>query len=199
VKDNAAAVIALRTRQMELEAALAERAAALETVENQIRRETALLDPQTQRQILRDSLQTILDSKKTAEPELVRAGMTTAHAEEREADVAAGHQIQDAATAVAHGESVAGVTALTQSEIVIRGFESLSTQAIGRFYEAHPEKDPIAPQHNASERSKTDEDLSKLGDVMIVEGFPPPEDAAPGRSIRTRTRRPKAQQGGMEM
>lgn len=206
IKDSTAAVIALRERQQALEAALAERTAAIETVEVRIKRETALLDPQTQRQILREGLEAIVKSRETAQPELVQAGMTTAHAEEREADVRTMHEVSDSLNAVQSGGHVADVRAHTQSEIVLRGFESMATQAVGRFYEAHPEKDPDGVMSRAGREAAgspgLDADAHRLGDILVLEGFGRDDDApseSRGRNIRTRTRRAKSSDQGVEV
>ena len=204
VKESAAAVLALRERQQALEASLAEREAALETVETRIKRETALLDPQTQRQILRDSLQAILQSRQTEEPKLVQTGMNTAHAEEREADVRTMHEVRDGVAAIERGEAPADLRAHTQNTIVVQSFHALSAQAVGRFYEAHPEQDPTGTMAKAGRDARKqlgiDPEADRLGDAVALDGFGVAEDGdAPkkGRSIQTRSRRAKTTDHGI--
>ena len=204
VKESAAAVLALRERQQALEAALAEREAALETVETRIKRETALLDPQTQRQILRDSLQAILQSRQSEEPKLVQTGMNTAHAEEREADVRTMHEVRDGVAAIERGEAPADLRAHTQSAIVVQSFNALTTQAVGRFYEANPEQDPNGTMAKAGRAAQKqlgiDPEADRLGDAIALDGFGARDDGdepKKGRSIRTRSRRAKTTDHGI--
>lgn len=205
VKSNADSVLDLRNRQALLDETLRERENAMETVEKQIKRETALLDPQAQREILRDSLNAILTSRQTQEPELVKVGLVTAHAEEREEEVRVGHDISNKLHDVSDGRDPADAIGRTSSQAVIQGFDQMTTRAVARLYESYPEKDPTrshqvraesiaeeaTPRKNPG-KILIDEEARKMGGVLGMEGFAAEtEDSAKpggGRNIRTRSR-----------
>jgi hypothetical protein len=119
VRRNADEILTLRDRQAALETHMLAQEEALARVERKIARETALLDPMMQRQVLADSLKAVTEARETGVAQLEKKGVQTG-----EAEIAAVEQ----ATAGGH----------SGAEQIALAFSHMATRIDARFSEAHP-------------------------------------------------------------